>query len=349
VDGLKADTTVEQMRLKMREAFPEADASGFKMRLFFNGKEVKNLSAEIRSLGIGSGATVQVMFSSEQGSAAAAVPAAAQKEVARAAEPAGSSAGGTHPSSSSSSKALPLSTEPISVRAQGTLGGVPTTHLLEGLSTTSTVAELQERVSQAFSPGDDVRPRLFFMGKELKDGNAALGHAGLKPGTTSVQVMFAAGQPRSGSAANAAALAAAAGVVGTSQQADTGNAVMQAAEAAGLNTTLFQGGSSQAAGAGLEDASPEAAWRAMAALEEQLARENVMSEEASVRQASGILRQMLTTATHADNPALMQFAKGALPDLGKIWNFGPTREHLTGLLAMKAAQGVQAGSSSSSS
>ncbi|OLQ05843.1 hypothetical protein AK812_SmicGene10932 [Symbiodinium microadriaticum] len=76
-------------------------------------------------------------------------------------------------------------------------------------------------------------------------------------------------------------------------QAETGNAVMAAAEAAGCNVSALMGGSSAESG-GAEEISPAEAWRAMAALEEQLARETDFSEDASVRQASTLLRQMLT-------------------------------------------------------
>ncbi|CAE6942707.1 unnamed protein product [Symbiodinium natans] len=96
------------------------------------------------------------------------------------------------------------------------------------------------------------------------------------------------------------------------------------------------GAGAQPEGQGAEEASPGEAWRAMAALEEQLARETDFSEDISVRQASTMLRHMLTTAAHDSNPALMQMAQTMVPDLKKIWGFEPTRDHLKGLLAMKA-------------
>ena len=55
-------------------------------------------------------------------------------------------------------------------------------------------------------------------------------------------------------------------------------------------------------------------------------------------EASAMLRQLLTTATHDSNPALMQFAQSAVPDLQKIWGFEATREHLRGLLAQAGAK-----------
>ncbi|CAJ1375610.1 unnamed protein product [Effrenium voratum] len=113
--------------------------------------------------------------------------------------------------------------------------------------------------------------------------------------------------------------------------------VLAAAAAAGCNVSALVGGAGASA-EGEDAASPAEAWRAMAGLEEQLSRESDQSEEASVRQASAVLRQMLTTATHDTNSGLMQFAQSAVPDLKKIWSFPPTREHLKGLLAVKAGQ-----------
>ncbi|CAJ1426072.1 unnamed protein product, partial [Effrenium voratum] len=157
------------------------------------------------------------------------------------------------------------------------------------------------------------------MGKELKDGAVPLGRAGLKPHQTStVQVMFVAGSPRAPAVRpqglkDAAAAPASAAAGGSSQpqpprQADTNDAVLAAAAAAGCNVSALVGGAGASA-EGEDAASPAEAWRAMAGLEEQLSRESDQSEEASVRQASAVLRQMLTTATHDTNSGLMQFAQ----------------------------------------
>ncbi|CAJ1351456.1 unnamed protein product, partial [Effrenium voratum] len=87
--------------------------------------------------------------------------------------------------------------EALSVRVQSTLKGSTSAFVLEELSTESSVSELEALALGAFQPGEDIRPRLFFMGKELKDGAVPLGRAGLKPHQTStVQVMFVAGSPR---------------------------------------------------------------------------------------------------------------------------------------------------------
>ena len=131
----------------------------------------------------------------------------------------------------------------------------------------------------------------------------------------------------------ATASAAAGGSPSPAVEEGTNEAVLAAAAAAGCNVSALQGTGEATVGT---TGTPAEAWRAMAGLEEQLSRETDMSEEQSVRQASGMLRQLLTTATHDDNPGLMQFAQSAVPDLQRIWSFEPTREHLKGLLAMKA-------------
>eukprot|EP00913_Durusdinium_trenchii_P012645 g11874.t2 len=116
-------------------------------------------------------------------------------------------------------------------------------------------------------------------------------------------------------------------------QEGTNEAVLAAAAAAGCNVSALLGNSPEPAPG--EGTTPAEAWRAMAGLEEQLSRESDMSEEPSVRQASAMLRHLLTTATHDNNPGLMQFAQSAIPDFQKIWSFEPTREHLKGLIATK--------------
>ena len=129
-----------------------------------------------------------------------------------------------------------------------------------------------------------MRPRLFFMGKELKDGEAFLGHVGLKPnGTATVQVMFAPGEPRiaakvpvSEEAPVATASAAAGGSPSPAVEEGTNEAVLAAAAAAGCNVSALQGTGEATVGT---TGTPAEAWRAMAGLEEQLSRETDMSEE----------------------------------------------------------------------
>ncbi|CAE8723279.1 unnamed protein product [Polarella glacialis] len=359
VEGLSASTLVGQLQLLVLEAF-QPEAEGCRLRLFFNGKELKSDAQTIGQLGIVAGTSLQVMFITAVGAATAA--AARQPELE---DPIPSSGATASQLSSQSTRPRPVAT-PLSVRVQGSLdvgtGPSVSKFELEDVSTADSVAELEARVRSAFGTGDDVRPRLFYMGKELKDEAAFLGEVGLKPNASiTIQAMFVAGQPRGppsslamqgagaapGAAAaapdpasSATALAAAAGVLGSQQQAETADAVMAAAAAAGCNTAALLPGASTGSTAGgaqeTSPASPKEAWGAMAALEVQLSRETDLSEDANVRQASGLLRQMLTTATHDSNPAILNFAKAALPDLWKIWSFDPTREHLKGFLALRA-------------
>lgn len=333
LEGVEASTTVQRLRDMAQKAFLP-DAKGQTLRIFFSGKELKEPGLSAKQLGLSENACLQVMFSA---------PSAA-------------------PAQSQAPAVTPPAAEELTVRLQGTVGGRTCSHMIEELTTASSVSDLEGLALGAFEPGPEMKPRLFFMGRELKEAETFLGHVGLKTkSTATVQVMFAAGEPRAvakvpatqkppaaeasettqGESSTSAppptsvlspeAFATAAGAA----QAETGNAVMAAAEAAGCNVSALMGGSSTESG-GAEEISPAEAWRAMAALEEQLARETDFSEDASVRQASTLLRQMLTTAAHESNPALIQMAQVMVPDLKKIWGFEPTRDHLKGLLAMKA-------------
>uniref|UniRef100_A0A7S0ATH5 Uncharacterized protein n=1 Tax=Pyrodinium bahamense TaxID=73915 RepID=A0A7S0ATH5_9DINO len=130
--------------------------------------------------------------------------------------------------------------------------------------------------------------------------------------------------------------------------------IMEAAGIASLGSATGSTGAAAlaaapvAAGAAVAVA-PEEAWRAMAGLEEQLARCSDAGEKPEVRQAAGVLRQMLLTVVHGNNPALLQFTQAAVPDLSTIWAYEPTREHLRGLLAADAAgSGGEANAGSSS-
>eukprot|EP00933_Yihiella_yeosuensis_P007000 TRINITY_DN11186_c0_g1_i1.p1 TRINITY_DN11186_c0_g1~~TRINITY_DN11186_c0_g1_i1.p1 ORF type:complete len:613 (+),score=164.78 TRINITY_DN11186_c0_g1_i1:51-1841(+) len=341
ISGLTASSTTTELQDRVFEAFgPEA--SGCRLRLFHLGKELKIAQNQIGTLGMGAGATVNVMFIGEtqdQGFSASAKTTSEAPTVAEA----------------KPRQAAPKA-EKLTVRFQGALPGAATTaHVLEDITTATSVADLEENVHKVFAAGDNLRTRLFFMGKELKDASAYLGTVGLKPGSTlTIQVMFADGTskasiPFKANQVSATAMAAAAGVVGNSLQEDTAGAIMAAAEAAGCNTAAVTQGQNQSSNSNETEVTPADAWRAMAGVEEQLSREYNYAEDASVRQASAMLRQLLTTATHGNNPGLMQMAKGALPDIDKIWNFQPTREHLVGLLASSAASAASSGGAASSS
>ncbi len=325
---LQADATVEKVQCEVLKAFPEA--AGSKARIFFNGKELKTPSDKLNSLGLSSNVCLQVMFATQL-----------KQEV----EEAKPKEDVTDVKNSEGREGhVPPEDEPLSVRIQSTVKGHTKAFVLEELTTCSTVLDLEAFCLGTFAPGDGLRPRLFFMGKELKEGNAYLGNVGLKPkAMATVQVMFAAGEPRAAAKTSiseapaplAEASAAAGGNPSPPVQEGTNEAVLAAAAAAGCNVSALVGG--DAAEQVPEDGiSPAEAWRAMAGLEEQLSRETDMSEEPSARQASMMLRQLLMTATHDSNPGLMQMAQSAVPDLKKIWSFEPTREHLKGLLAMKA-------------
>lgn len=324
---VKGESNVEQLQAEVSMAFPEA--AGSKVRIFFNGKELKTLTDSLDSLGISSNVCLQVMFTPVGAQAKQEVEEAKKEDVNAVKEP---------PTVSE----LPApEEEALSVRIQSTVKGHTSAYVIKELTTCNRVLDLEALSLGAFAPGEGMRPRLFFMGKELKDGEAFLGHVGLKPnGTATVQVMFAPGEPRiaakvpvSEEAPVATASAAAGGSPSPAVEEGTNEAVLAAAAAAGCNVSALQGTGEATVGT---TGTPAEAWRAMAGLEEQLSRETDMSEEQSVRQASGMLRQLLTTATHDDNPGLMQFAQSAVPDLQRIWSFEPTREHLKGLLAMKA-------------
>eukprot|EP00438_Fugacium_kawagutii_P032056 Skav228740 [mRNA] locus=scaffold655:292925:297411:- [translate_table: standard] len=320
------------------------------VRIFFNGKELKTSTATVESIGLSSNICLQVMF--------AALRPPPVEPVAPIAEPAGKDEvpkgdlGGTGDRLMGGNFGIRIrdsaeapAEEALSVRIQGTVQGSTSAFVIKELTTCSQVLDLEALSLGAFAPGQGLRPRLFFMGKELKDGNAFLGNVGLKPtSTATVQVMFATGDPRVtartpvdvGGAAVASASAAAGGRPSPVLEEGTNEAVMAMADAGGCDVSVLTGAQSDAGGGAV--ASPADAWRAMAGLEEQLSRESDQSEEPSVRQASKMLRQLLTTATHDSNPGLMQMAQTAVPDLKMIWNFEPTREHLRGVLAQSQIQ-----------
>ena len=57
---VKGESNVEQLQAEVSMAFPEA--AGSKVRIFFNGKELKTLTDSLDSLGISSNVCLQVMF-----------------------------------------------------------------------------------------------------------------------------------------------------------------------------------------------------------------------------------------------------------------------------------------------
>lgn len=117
--------------------------------------------------------------------------------------------------------------------------------------------------------------------------------------------------------------------------------VLAAAAVVGVDPAVLLRGASSGA---------EEAWEAMAMLESQLARADDFSEEAGVRQASQMLRQMLAVLTQGGNPAMLAMAKTMVPDIGKIWANESTREYLSGLLSSSSSCITgSTGSSSSSS
>jgi len=428
VGGLRPSATVGAVR-ELAIATFEAGADA-RLRLFFNGRELKSLDAQLGTLGIAAGSTIQVMFAAPAapsappaGAASAAVAVApgaaafspqspAPAVVAN--QPVPPSTAGDAPAERASAAAAAASetpAAPISLRVQGTLQGTTSVHVLEDVAPATALGALEDRVLTAFGAGGDLRLRLFYMGRELKDPDKTVGAIGFKPGAM-LQAMFAAGKPRKSLTTDLASAASSAGppspagvatradeALPSSGAADSGPAGQSAAvgpvaDNAGATdstavTATFaaavnaqQGGSAMtteavaavaaaagcspatileaagvsvagAAASGTPVAAPaaapvslEEAWRAMAGLEEQLSRATDATEAQDVRQAAAVLRQMLTTVTHGDNPALLQFAQAAVPDLSKIWAHEPTREHLRGLLGAGAA-GATGDSSSS--
>mmetsp|Transcript_110789 Transcript_110789/g.357587 ORF Transcript_110789/g.357587 Transcript_110789/m.357587 type:complete len:680 (+) Transcript_110789:87-2126(+) len=360
-----------------------------RIRMFFNGKELKNLEAELGTLNIIAGSTIQVMFIMSGSAATGTVgqdppasPSAGRKE-----DPV--SVGGAAAAGAGSGECPP------SIRVQGSLRGTAAVHVIDGLLASATVLELEDRITAAFGAGDDLRLRLFYMGRELKEPERQLGSVGFKAGAT-LQAMFAAGKLQSrladsqaataasagnmagsaGSAVSAepamatasesaagadapdstitAALAPAIGLPGAQGSDGTSHeAVTAAAAAVGCGAVATSQGASpglaSAAASAAAEVSPEDAWRAMAGLEEQLARADDANEDPPLRQAAVVLKQMLMTATHGNNPALLQFTQAAVPDLSKIWNYEPTRAHLLGLLSPSVSgQGTGIGGGSSS-
>lgn len=258
--------------------------------------------------------------------------------------------------------ALDDGSPPFSLRVQGTLRGAIETRTVENLHGYMTVVDLEDRIAEAFGTGDGVRLRLFFMGRELKEADVRLAAVGLKSGAT-LNIMFVPGSVRRRPATAATAAPAAPGGAPSSP---SGTAAGATAEAVPLPTTSGVtaealplptiGGTALGLGphpqgvAAAPPVSPAEAWQAVAELEVQLARGSDPTEEPMAQQAAMVLRQMLSTLAHDANPALVQMAQLMVPDFSKIWNFEPTRDHLTRLLAPpEAAEGSNGAGSASSS
>eukprot|EP00747_Dinoflagellata_sp_TGD_P164850 gnl/TRDRNA2_/TRDRNA2_185361_c0_seq1.p1 gnl/TRDRNA2_/TRDRNA2_185361_c0~~gnl/TRDRNA2_/TRDRNA2_185361_c0_seq1.p1 ORF type:complete len:673 (-),score=144.64 gnl/TRDRNA2_/TRDRNA2_185361_c0_seq1:99-2117(-) len=359
IEGLTAATTVQSLTELVMQVFKPGE--GARIRLFFNGKELKVPDAKLGATGIGQGAMVQAMFitasSAVNTSSAGTASVAAPASVTPAADAAPSQEQLAEAVTAATEAAAKDSSSPVfDLRAQGAMKGAQTeTHTIKDLKAITPVGALQDRVYDAFGAADDVIVRLFFMGREFKDPLATLSSVGLVSGSV-VQVMFSPGSRPRRSAATAAP-AASQGSATPAADSATVDAVSAAAAAAGCDpAALFAmagvapGASSQAAGATAPasgagassspqtaDVDPAEAWRALAQLEVQLARADDPSEDQQVRQASQVLRQMLTTMTHSGNPTLLQFAQAAVPDIKLIWGFDSTRERLCSVLAMSSS------------
>lgn len=343
IGGLTADSTVGWLLQRTRDKFePGADA---RIRLFHKGKELTKVDANLASVGVLAGDSVQVMFSAVAPAAATASAAAATSAAAAVAPPPPAAA---KPSAASNTTPAVDPGSPFSVRAQGALPGQSAAaHTVEGLTQCTTTLELENRIRVAFGGDEYVRLRLFYMGREMKDPDMTLGTWRVSPGST-VQAMFAEGK---GPAAPSGAAQAPTGSDAPPKLQpgdETADAVMAAASAVGCDpAAMFQmpgatageqpagipaGATAPAAAAAPAEDGPAEAWRALAELDSNLARATDPNEDAQARQAAAMLKQMLQTMTHGSNETLLKFAQSAVPDLAKIWAFEPTREHLMYIL-----------------
>lgn len=300
LEGLTDFTTVGKLEALVLDAFTP-ESLGSRVRLFFNGKELKKADAALGSLGMVNSAMLQVMFISDTSSGSASVTPDDTKVVMPADNTAQTTVGflaATAPVKTNAAPPPETAQQGLSVRVQGALSGTTTAHVIEGLTGASTIMDLEDRVVAIFGAGDDIRARLFFMGRELKDADAYLSSIGLKSGAT-VQAMFAAGllRPRrtpkkaaseptliagaQEAVPSLASMVSAAAFPGSAQvsasNAEAAEAIMAAASASGCNpSAMFSGQQTQEVPA----ATPEEAWRAMAALELQLGRSNDTAEAA---------------------------------------------------------------------
>jgi len=340
IEGLQASSTVEHMGDLVRKAFDSKDA---KLRLFFVGKELKN-TATVGGLGITAGSTVQAMFITKTSAVSNALASTTvTAPVASASTPVTESAVSARSDINAVPETAPAppealdGTPPSAMRAQGTLKGVVKAAEVDGLAGSLSVLSLERRIAEVFQSGDDQKLRLFYMGKELKDAAARLSALNIKTNST-IQVMFLSGRPRHlGGVANSEPQANLAPVTAAVAGADaaTIDAVMAAAAAAGCNPAALN---STDAPSAVAPASKEEAWRALGELQAQLQRATDPNETPGARQASAILKQLLTTLTHDANPAVLQLAQVSVPDLSKIWGCEQTREWLVQMLNPEKVQ-----------
>jgi hypothetical protein len=294
--------------------------------LFFNQKELKVSDVSLGEIGMKAGAYVQATFTANVNGA---VPAGQSGTSAEAHRSDSESSDLFSPPRTDSREAVSLVRDvskdelpTFSIRTQGTLAGAVQAHVVEGITGGITVVDLEDRIAAAFGTGDDVRLRLFYMGRELKDAEELLASTGLKAGAT-IQVNFA-----HGSARRRPAGAAAAAMPATTTDVSVATAPQsEVVASASIAPTPLQ-----SAAVSIPPPSPEEAWQAMAELEVQLARATDPTEEAMHQQAAGVLRQLLITLTKDANPGAVQMVQLMVPDFAKIWNFEPTRGHLLGIL-----------------
>eukprot|EP00927_Polykrikos_kofoidii_P069154 TRINITY_DN6453_c0_g1_i1.p1 TRINITY_DN6453_c0_g1~~TRINITY_DN6453_c0_g1_i1.p1 ORF type:complete len:522 (-),score=103.98 TRINITY_DN6453_c0_g1_i1:167-1732(-) len=355
IDDLTDSSSVGSLHEKAAAAFELNQ--GERLRLFFKDEEPKPHKS-LGAIGISAGCNLQVMFLTNNASAtttsptqakhaSASTPAndVAQADVSAASglAPVGGAGGvtvaaGAIPaavsafSDAGSARAEVDAGAPFTVRVSGRLpGGDHQDHMIDGLTSASTVLDFEQRILKAFGACDEQRVRLIFMGKELKDRPSRLGAMNLREGAT-VQAMFLPlATATTPAAPGESAVPPTLGCVGGVCPAPTLGC------AGGVCPTQGSDGAEQS-GAVVTSAtaapvSREEAWRAMADLEGQLARATDLSEEPPVRQAAIMLKGMLSTVTHGNNTGAMAFAQTMVPDFSKIWNFEPTREHLMHLLA----------------
>lgn len=381
ISGLRGDMSVADLQDRVIAAFGPGAADA-KLRLHANGQELSKPDRLLEAAKIVADTTVQIMFVTKPGTvsappkesiaaapAAPAAPPAAVPAPAPAAAPAAppaaapvrptagapaaagssaSSAGELSPGASAVRKAQQGGTGSMSIRVQGSHNGF-SAHTISDLDGTTTVRELEDLIRAAFEATSDVGIRLFFMGKELKDPASALGAAGIKSGVT-LNVLFAAGKLGPPAAAQQPAAASpAAAVAGATPAAAAAPQVAVPAGGGGSGSGGGGGSLSDAAALAAAMTTPEEAWKAMAAVEDQLSYAEDSSAQEPVRQAAVMLKQMLLTCTHEDNPALLQFAQMANPDLVKIWALEETRERLLKLLASSAPSSTESAPGAGSS
>eukprot|EP00439_Symbiodinium_sp_Y106_P049926 s1236_g6.t1 len=114
LEGIEASTTVQRLRDMVQKAYLP-DAKGQNLRIFFNGKELKEPGLSAKQLGLSENACLQVMFSA---------PSAA-------------------PADSQAAAVTPPAAEALTVRLQGTVGGRTCSHMIEELTTASSVLDLE--------------------------------------------------------------------------------------------------------------------------------------------------------------------------------------------------------------